>query len=393
MRSRGAIPPRVRKPKKANKAARPPLAATTRHQARQAEEPESTQDSSEAVEEFQSSTPLFSRSPTAGPSRVPRPPTPPTLASHSPTPGPSLVPRTPTPPLRRPSLLRPRPVLSPCSPLRKSSFVCSLLTDLTHYRSIWTTEVSKCLAFELELPGIEHPHDVELVIQGQLLAVYARSDTVAYKWSTNVGGPVKVSISVRQRSPVADSTRLITSIADSKTRSYASASRSCAWRTSPTNAKSSASTVSEFSPHHRTPTYALRARYASLVDVARFPWTDPPIPTSHHSQYPRYHVPYNAPPLLDSHLPSLAISSPSCTPRHHVLYNGPPCLIPTSRHSQYPRYRVQFHSPSCTTYLHTLLDFAHLVSTLPACIPTTVVLIMYIYLPRNICLMKSERVG
>ena len=116
-------------------------------------------------------------------------------------------------------------MLSPCSPLRKSSFLYSLLTELTHYRSIWAKEVSKCLGFELELPGINHPDEVELVIQGQLLAVYARSDTVAYKWSTNVGGPVKVSIAVRQRSPVADSTSLITSIADSKTASYASSSR------------------------------------------------------------------------------------------------------------------------------------------------------------------------
>ncbi|KAF4604453.1 hypothetical protein EYR38_004876 [Pleurotus pulmonarius] len=141
MRSRGAIPPRVRKPKKANKAARPPLAATTRHQARQAEEPESTQDSSEAVEEA-----------------VPR-------APHTDPPTPPSVPSSPAP---------------------------GAVTVLPP-PSIWTTEVSKCLAFELGLPGIEHPHDVELVIQGQLLAVYARSDTVAYKWSTNVGGPVKAN--------------------------------------------------------------------------------------------------------------------------------------------------------------------------------------------------------
>ncbi|KAF4584741.1 hypothetical protein EYR38_001972 [Pleurotus pulmonarius] len=204
MRSRGAIPPRVRQPKKANKAARPPLAATTRHQASQAEEPESTQDSSEAVEEFQSSTPLFSRSPTAGPSRVPRPPTPPTLASHSPTPGPSRVPRPPTPstlashsPTPGPSRV-PRPLTPPT--LAKSPSVRSSPAPLKHApgavtvlppSSIWTKEVSKCLAFQLELPGIEHPEDVELVIQGQLLAVYARSDTVAYKWTTNVGGPVK----------------------------------------------------------------------------------------------------------------------------------------------------------------------------------------------------------
>ncbi|KAF4590584.1 hypothetical protein EYR38_009886 [Pleurotus pulmonarius] len=182
MRKRGAIPARVRQPKKA---ARPPLAATTRHQARQAEEPESTQDSSEAIEEFQSSSPLFSRSPMPGPSRVPRPPTPPTLASHSPTPGPSRVPR----PLTPPTLAKSPSVPSSPAPLKRAPGAVTVLPPSL----IWTKEVSKCLAFELELPGIEHPDDVELIIQGQLLAVYARSDTVAYKWSTNVGGPVKAN--------------------------------------------------------------------------------------------------------------------------------------------------------------------------------------------------------
>lgn len=62
-----------------------------------------------------------------------------------------------------------------------------------YYRSIWVKEVSKTLAFHLELPGVVKD-DVELVVQGQRLAVHARSNNVAYKWSTDVGAPVKVSI-------------------------------------------------------------------------------------------------------------------------------------------------------------------------------------------------------
>ncbi|KAF4568666.1 hypothetical protein EYR36_010679 [Pleurotus pulmonarius] len=131
MRKRGAIPARVRQPKKA---ARPPLAATTRHQARQAEEPESTQDSSEAIEEFQSSSPLFSRSPMPGPSRVPRPPTPPTLASHSPTPGPSRVPR----PLTPPTLAKSPSVPSSPAPLKRAPGAVTVLPPSL----IWTKEAN-----------------------------------------------------------------------------------------------------------------------------------------------------------------------------------------------------------------------------------------------------------
>ncbi|KAF9486809.1 hypothetical protein BDN71DRAFT_1514613 [Pleurotus eryngii] len=50
-------------------------------------------------------------------------------------------------------------------------------------------ELSKSLAFHLELPGVTR-NDIDLIIQGQWISVFAQTNEVSYKWSTDVGGQV-----------------------------------------------------------------------------------------------------------------------------------------------------------------------------------------------------------
>lgn len=76
---------------------------------------------------------------------------------------------------------------------------------LIRSRSTWGKELSRSLAFQLDLPGIEQ-RDVEVAIRGRLLVVYARKDKIAYKWSTDVGGQAKVSTLIPERSSVTDLT-------------------------------------------------------------------------------------------------------------------------------------------------------------------------------------------
>ncbi len=69
---------------------------------------------------------------------------------------------------------------------------------------------------------MEH-EDVEVVVHGQELAVYARNEKAQYKWTTNVGGLVKVSSYFLQRWRATNSTS--TSIVDWKTGLCASSPR------------------------------------------------------------------------------------------------------------------------------------------------------------------------
>ncbi|KAJ8693307.1 hypothetical protein PTI98_008313 [Pleurotus ostreatus] len=248
MRRRGALPNRARQPKKAEKATRLPLAATTRHQTEEVDQLKSSQASSRAVEDLllRAISPPSRHSPTPGPSGVPRSPTPakwptPVLSPpsrHSPTPGPSGVPRSPTPakwptpvlsppsrhsptpgpsgvphsPTPAPTRIQsPSPLLvdsplaihvQPSSPAlsycdvpasptpRPSPIPLGRMPVVLPPSSIWAKDVSKALAFQLELPGIEH-EDVEVVVHGQQLAVYAQNERAQYKWTTDVGGSVK----------------------------------------------------------------------------------------------------------------------------------------------------------------------------------------------------------
>ncbi|KAJ8694452.1 hypothetical protein PTI98_009376 [Pleurotus ostreatus] len=207
MRRRGALPNRARQPKKAEKATRLPLAATTRHQTEEVDQLKSSQASSRAVEDLllRAISPPSRHSPTPGPSGVPRSPTPakwptPVLSPpsrHSPTPGPSGVPHSPTPAPTR--IQSPSPLLvdsplaihvQPSSPAlsycdvpasptpRPSPIPLGRMPVVLPPSSIWAKDVSKALAFQLELPGIEH-EDVEVVVHGQQLAVYARKRTSA----------------------------------------------------------------------------------------------------------------------------------------------------------------------------------------------------------------------
>ncbi|KAJ8694431.1 hypothetical protein PTI98_009355 [Pleurotus ostreatus] len=54
---------------------------------------------------------------------------------------------------------------------------------------VWSRELTKSLAFHLELPGIARD-DVDLIVQGQMLSVSAQTNNVAYQWSKDVGGQV-----------------------------------------------------------------------------------------------------------------------------------------------------------------------------------------------------------
>ncbi|KAF4590596.1 hypothetical protein EYR38_009898 [Pleurotus pulmonarius] len=193
MERRGVIPKRVRQPNKVsnNKSDRAAVAPTTRQQAPKTPEPESTQSSSRVVEDLliKSLSPPISHSPTPGPSRVCRSPTPAKSPVHRPSPSPALS--YYDPPTHAARLATPVPAHQSPAP-RTPPALESVLGTVTVLppATIWTKELSRSLAFHLDLPGIAH-RDVEVAIRGRQMVVYARNDKIAYKWSTDVGGQAK----------------------------------------------------------------------------------------------------------------------------------------------------------------------------------------------------------
>lgn len=82
-----------------------------------------------------------------------------------------------------------------CPPRESFLSFCFIRLILIPCRRVWSRELTKSLAFHLELPGIARD-DVDLIVQGQMLSVSAQTNNVAYQWSKDVGGQVVVSPSV-----------------------------------------------------------------------------------------------------------------------------------------------------------------------------------------------------